>query len=196
MLSTHKPRRKKKRKGTPRPGAEKHFGNKVYRRPLGWSPSFEGANPGGRPRVYESAAMMSKRCLDYFEKCRKGYCSLGIFGLSLHLGLIYTTFLDYESGARDFPNVSDEEKYSYILKLARMTIASASERSLMSGANAAGPIFHLQQISRRLGEQWKHVGSNEVTGKDGKDLPVGPTIVLPDNGRGDLYSPPANGAGT
>lgn len=149
-------------------------------------------NPGGRPRIYKTPADLATRCLDYFKRSRDAGEPFGIFLLCVHLGFTYVTFLSYERGDNDpkEDGVRSSDKFSYVCIQSRIQIAASSEARLMNGANAAGPIFHLQQISRRLGEQWKNVGSNEVTGPNGKDLQLGPTIVLPDNARGDLYHPP------
>ena len=184
--------RPKKRKVNPNrrfPGA-KNFGNKRYSRPVGFHPSAYGLPIGGRPKFFQTVAELQKHVDGYFALAHKRHMPLGIFALSLYLGITYETFLDYELGKRDTETV----KLSEVLKMARLAVTCASESNLESGTNSAGTIFHLQQLTRRVGEQWKTVGSNEITGKDGKDLPTGPTIVLPDNARGDLYSPPADQA--
>ena len=155
------------------------FGLKRYSRPKGWKAADFGFNLGGRPRVFPTADKLETTIQEYFELCEKRELSPGVFGLSLFLGTTYDVFLMYQNGKYD----NDKENYSKVLKRARIYIAYLSESRLESGSNPAGSIFHLQQLTRGMGEQWKNVAPNEDTQPRGDDGPIGPTIILPDNGR-------------
>jgi hypothetical protein len=90
-------------------------------------------------------------------------------GLSLHLDTFPDVLRDYESGSYD----DADNKFSSAVKKARNRVIAFAEQALYTGKNAAGPIFHLCNLTRHAKadeDKWKNAQAQEVTGANGGPL--------------------------
>lgn len=90
-------------------------------------------------------------------------------GLAIACGTTWETLRDYRSGKYD----TEDEKFSLTVKWWVEHIKEFAEQGLYTARSAAGPIFHLANLSKADGEgAWKNVEGREITGKDGGALEI------------------------
>lgn len=138
----------------------------------------------GRPALYTDPEEMEKLIDEYFRSCTPIPRTMPdpkdpdkiksitdkhgrplfdsnpptITGLALHLG--------FESRQSMYDYEKRDDKFSYIIKRARLQCENYAEKQLLSGEPAAGFIFTLKNYG------WRDNQSIEHTGKDGESLPV------------------------
>jgi DNA-packaging protein gp3 len=98
------------------------------------------ANPVGRPRAISSPERMDELIDGYIKMCREAIPPepLTLTGMILALGLTSRAgFDEYETYSEEFSNS---------VKRAKMYIENAYEIRLVTGTNAASPIFALKNF--------------------------------------------------
>jgi hypothetical protein len=102
--------------------------------------------PAGRPPKFTSATKLQERIEDYFDTCRPKFEGdiLVSFGHPTVTGLAY--FLGFES-RQSMYDYEKNEKFSYIIKRARLFIESKYEETLTSPIiKPTGAIFALKNM--------------------------------------------------
>lgn len=108
---------------------------------------FSIGNQGGRPPHFKSIDSLEKLISSYFKEIIENEPAT-ITGLALYLGFeSRQSFYDYEK----------DEKFSYIIKKARLRIEYEYEKKL-TGQNVAGPVFALKNMG------WKDRSETEIIG--------------------------------
>ncbi len=129
--------------------------------------------PAGRPRSFQSVQELDERAEAYFEACKATFADDGkpltygepvtAYGLSIACGCTWETMREYRKGVYDTEN----EKYSVATKWWIEQIKHYAEKGLYTARSAAGPIFHLANLTRTDSEPWKSVEGRELTGANG-----------------------------
>lgn len=88
------------------------------------------------------------------------------FGLANACGVLLETLNEYGSGKYD----SDDNDFSASVKWWKQQVKHFAEKGLYEARNAAGPIFHLTQLTRNDPEPWRNVTQSEIGGIDGKPV--------------------------
>ncbi len=105
------------------------------------------AHPGGRPPIFEEPEQLQTEIDLYFSTLDGA--PVTITGLCLFLGFdSRQSFYDYEKN----------DKFSYIIKKARMKVENAYEKNL-SGGQPTGSIFALKNMG------WKDKTETEFSGE-------------------------------
>lgn len=115
----------------------------------------------GRPPHYNSAEEMQTKITEYFDTSAKSYDKDGnlvfrptITGLAYHLGFeSRQSFYDYEA----------REKFSYIVRRARLVVESAREEALYD-ASCTGSIFALKNMGWSDKQEIDHTTAGEKVG--------------------------------
>jgi len=123
---------------------------------------------GGKPRKWPTEKSLSDAVEAYFLEIEQAVelypdkkpAPPGLFALCVHAGMGYDCFLDYENGSMD----TESEKYSEILKNARLRIAAYAEQQIYE--RTAGATFQLVNLTRKMREPYKNAQHQEITGKD------------------------------
>lgn len=131
---------------------------------------------GGRPRKFQSVEDFNDLADEYFETLKPSENSpfgqpATLSGLCLFLDTFPDVLRDYEVGNYD----SETEKFSLAVKRQRLKVVNFAEKSLYTAKNAAGPIFHIVNLTRHAEkdqDKWKNAQSNEVTGNNGAPLQI------------------------
>lgn len=128
----------------------------------------------GRPRKFETVEELDQMAEAYFASCVPHLVGEQViqepptaYGLSIACGTTWETMRDYRSGKYD----TDDAKFSLAVKWWVEQVKHFAEKGLYNARNAAGPIFHLINLTKNDGDaRWVNAQSTEHTGKDGKDL--------------------------
>lgn len=133
---------------------------------------------GGRPRKFESVADLDRLANAYFDSCEPeiggdgkatGGRPITAYGLARACGTTWETLRDYRSGKYD----TESEKFSLAVKVHFDRVKEFAEEGLYTARSAAGPIFHLVNLTRADGDgAWKNAQAQEITGKDGGPLDI------------------------
>jgi hypothetical protein len=104
---------------------------------------MSGTSNAGRPALFKSEEELELMIQEYFNNTPDH--EITITGLALYLGFASRQSLhDYE----------EKDKYSYIIKRARLTVANSYEKELRRGDKpAAGIIFGLKNIDKWTDKQ-------------------------------------------
>ena len=131
--------------------------------------------PAGRPRIFATVKELDDRAAAYFETCKADMTQeppvygepVTAYGLAIACGTTWETLRDYRSGKYDAPG----QEYSVAIKWWVEQIKHYAEKGLYNARSAAGPIFHLVNLTRNDGDAaWKNAQAQEITGKDGDPL--------------------------
>jgi len=128
-----------------------------------------GNKGGGRLRKFTSANEMFDVGLRYIEDRISKEQHLTITGLYIALGIVKSTFLEYESGRYD----DDINVFSDLLKELKQRIEDYAENRLF-GNNPTGAIFALKNYG------WKDKTETELTGPNGGPIQLTNVTKLPD----------------
>lgn len=123
---------------------------------------------GGRPRKFQSVSDFEEGVEDYFQSLKNEDSSkpqepATISGLCLHLDTFPEVLSYYQEGRYD----DEENKFSDSVKRARLRVVAYAEKGLYQAKNAAGPIFHIVNLTRKSAEPWRNAQTNEHSGPDG-----------------------------
>lgn len=116
---------------------------------------------GGRPLRWATADELSKGVNAYFADCAAKEIPPGVYGLIDALNCGIQTFYDYGDGNND----TDENRFSEILRMARLKVAAFAESRVY--ANTAGAVSQLVNITKKFPEPYKNSQHTEVTGAGG-----------------------------
>ena len=131
---------------------------------------------GGRPRKFESVEDFTKQADAYFDALKPSIDfpfgrPATLSGLCLFLDTFPNVLRDYELGTYD----EDGKMFSTAIKKQRLRVVNFAEMSLYTGKNAAGPIFHIVNLTRHAKEdedKWKNAQTNEVSAPGGGPLQI------------------------
>lgn len=115
---------------------------------------FALGNDGGRPRQYETAEDLYKKCNEYFDWCVENKEVITISGLCLYLGITRMTLHRWERGELE----KDGHLYAPIIKRAIAVVENAYEKKLDT-FSFGGAIFALKNINKTY---WQDKTEQEV----------------------------------
>lgn len=140
---------------------------------------------GGRPRKFQTVKDLDRLAEAYFASCEPKRDEEGkiidmgrpltAYGLAIACGTTWDTLREYRAGNYD----TEDQKFSVAVKVHVERVKQFAEEGLYNARSAAGPIFHLVNLTRNDGDSaWKNAQHQEVTGKDGGPLEIGLTDRL------------------
>ncbi len=121
----------------------------------------EAYDGGGRPRKWQSAKALQTAIEAYFDSIdaqdpENKPRPPGLLALCVHSGMSYDCMLDYESGEMD----SETEKYSELIKAARLKVAAFAEEQIYD--RTAGATFQLVNLTRKSREPYKNAQHQDL----------------------------------
>jgi len=139
-------------------------------------PPYPGSETGGAPRLFDTVEDFNSKADEYFNSLKPSEewphgQPATLTGLCLHLDTFPNVIRDYELGTYD----SENQKFSTAVKKQRLRVVNFAERSLYTGKNAAGPIFHIVNLTRHAKDEedkWKNAQHQEFTGPNGSALEI------------------------
>ena len=116
--------------------------------------------PAGRPLKYTSIEALQSDIDAYFSECKENKRPYTITGLALAIDTCRQTLCNYDV----------KPKFMDTIKRAKLRCEAFAEEQLMSGSNAAGPIFALKNYGWSDKHEVEHSG--HIATKDQRDAAV------------------------